>query len=147
MSAILLENSNTFFYINDELYNYRMGTGMTNHYDEDYYNSFKKGYVFINNSSLIQENKDYSSLFIKRYFDIVGRSITQTRFSSKISYKERKKYLENIRTDFIFINNINYFNSIKKKLKFSYKLLDYLLIHKHYLTIHIFLILKNMFAK
>lgn len=147
LSTVIFENSNTFMYLNEALYNYRTGSGMTSRFDKDFYKSFKKNYMYILNSSLVKDNEEHHMLILQKYFTSIGRAITQSRFNKDMTFNSRKQFLKEIRCDQLFQENVNYFKFIKPTLKRSYRILDYLLVKNQYLVIHLFLKMKNFLSK
>ena len=92
-------NANTFVYLNEPLYDYRCGSGMTAKFDSNYYFTFK--HIF--DQIKIEKNKwnlnDFDELFAIKVLQTSGRAITQSRYNKWESINEQRRYLKKIRDD------------------------------------------------
>lgn len=142
-SAEIFTQAQSILYLNKALYNYRTTSGMTKKFNEHYYQDF----CFIN--SYIKQYKpmwkidNFDELYATKLFTIVGRSITQSRYS-KMKYSNRKEYLKKIVNDEDYQQYKYLFNRVKKHIKFNYQIFDTLLMLRQYMLIHILLKLKNV---
>ena len=142
-SIEVYNNADTFVYLNDELYDYRIGSGMTRKFDKDYYLGFK----VILDQIKQQENNwnliDFNNLFAIKVMQIAGRAITQSRYNNWDSYSEHRIYLKSIKEDKYVNESLNYLASIKGYLQKDHFYLLLLLKYGLYLSLCILLYLKN----
>lgn len=143
-SMEIYNNAESFVYINDELYNYRIGSGMTCKFDKNYYSGFK----IVLEQIKVQKDKwnfiDFNNLFAVKVMQTVGRSITQSRYNKWSSYKGQKFYLKTIREDKLVHESFIFLNSIKGYLQKDHYLLLVLFKYKLYLLLYILLYIKNV---
>ena len=146
LSNMVFESAKTYIYINKPLYIYRMGSGMTNKFDVNYYNSFKQNYLYMKNSILFDYSEKCHDFLLSKYFFTLGRSITQSRFRSDMTLKKRKEYFLKIYNDFLFQENVKYYPTIRYNLKKSYRFFCDAFIKKRFLLLHILLTFKNIIS-
>lgn len=116
----LINNARTFVYLNEPLYLYRMGTGMTRRFDENYYFSFKKVFDEIVRQKDVRNIDNFNTLFAIKVLQTSARTITQSRYKKWNSFSEQKTFLSKINSDCYFIESIKYLEEIKPYLKKSY---------------------------
>lgn len=142
-SIEVYNNADTFVYLNDELYDYRIGSGMTRKFDRDYYLGFK----VILDQIKQQENNwnliDFNNLFAIKVLQTAGRAITQSRYNKWNSYSGHRTYLKGIKEDKYVNDSLNCIASIKGYLQKDHFYLLLLLKHKLYLFLCILLYVKN----
>lgn len=95
-SIEVFSKANDIFYINKVLYYYRMSTGMSAKFTEDYYMNFLKIIKYISEYEFIQSDNQYHQWFTVKMLKVLARSITQSKNKIGINYKERKIYLEKL---------------------------------------------------
>ncbi len=114
-SIELYNKAESFIYINDALYDYRIGSGMTRRFDENYYTGFK---VVLEQIKKNQKNSwnicDFEKLFAVKVMQTVGRAITQSRYGVWKSYTQQREYFINIRNDEMVDTALSYLKSIKR---------------------------------
>lgn len=122
-SAELILNAKTFYYLNENLYFYRQGTGMTSRFNKDYYIQFVKILTYIrekfNSYDLIADNK----LFFEKILFLGCRSITQTRNEKKLSFKQRRDYILSVANEKTFNEALNSLDLCKTRIKLKYRLI------------------------
>ena len=140
----LLDNVNTYIYLNKSLYDYRMGSGMTGKFDPDFYRTFR--YLF----EEIEKRKDdwklpeYENLMAVKTLFTAGRAITQLRYAECINMKNQLKYLSEIREDGTFRKYIYKLKVVKRYLQRDHVILLELLEKRCYRSIVWMLKIKNM---
>lgn len=116
----LINNARTFVYLNEPLYLYRMGTGMTRRFDENYYFSFKKVFDEIVRQKNVWNIDNFNTLFAIKVLQTSARTTTQSRYKKWNSFSEQKTFLSKINSDCYFIESIKYLDEIKPYLKKNY---------------------------
>ena len=142
-SIEFFSKAQTFVYLNEPLYDYRCGSGMTAKYDPNYFSSFSRIMYEIKNHKCFLELKPFEKLYAIKVLQTAGRGITQSRYNQWKSYREHKKYLMSIRETDLFIKNIKYIDSVKNKLQFDHYVLLKMLNYNLYFFICILLRIKN----
>lgn len=140
-------NAKDFVYLNEALYNYRFGSGMTAKFDENYYFTFKRVFKEILKKKKKWNIKDFDILFAIKIMQTAGRAITQSRYNKWKSIKEHRKYLKNIRKDEMLISNFKYIDKIKDDLQTDHYILLKILKFKWYTIIILLLNIKNRLKK
>ena len=74
-SIEFFSNAKTFVYLNETIYNYRCGSGMTGKFDENYYFTFKKIFEEIEKQSEKWEVPNFDELFAIKVLQTAGRAI------------------------------------------------------------------------
>lgn len=146
-SIEIYNNAQSFVYINKELYNYRMGSGMTCKFDENYYKGFKIIIEQIKKQKKKWNLKEFNKLFSIKVLQTVGRAITQSRYNHWPSYRLHRKYFKEIREDEFVEQALEYIFSLKKYLQRSHFYLLILFKNKFYLVLEIFLNIKNIVSR
>lgn len=140
-------NAKTFVYLNQVIYDYRCGSGMTGKFDENYYFTFKRIFEEIekqkNNWNLV----DFDKLFAVKVLQTAGRAITQSRYKKWESMRTQMEYLKQIREDDMFQKNISYLDMIREKLQKDHVILLKLLQNEMYVMICMMLNVKNFLEK
>lgn len=143
-SIEFFNNAKSFVYLNEALYDYRIGSGMTRKYDPEYYFTFKTVFEQIAQQKNIWKLQDFDRLFAVKLLQTTGRAITQSRYKKWRSTKDHRKYLIRIREDKMLDSNVIYLNQIKKYLQKDHVILLKLMKYKMYLLIITLLKLKNI---
>lgn len=143
-SAEIYTNAEKIFYLNKELYNYRIGSGMTKNFNQNYYHDFKDINNYVKKYKDIWNLENYDILFSIKLFTIVGRAITQSRYQNKLSYYDEKKYLLQIRNDNDVRLYEQYYMQIKSFLSRNHRLFCALLLNRHFVLIYVLLKIKNI---
>lgn len=146
-SIEFFSNAKTFVYLNQVIYDYRCGSGMTGKFDENYYFTFKRVFEEIekqkNNWNLV----DFDKLFAVKVLQTAGRAITQSRYKKWESMRTQMEYLKQIREDDMFQKNISYLDMIREKLQKDHVILLKLLQNEMYVMICMMLNVKNFLEK
>ncbi len=146
-SIEFFSNAKTFVYLNQVIYDYRCGSGMTGKFDENYYFTFKRIFEEIekqkNNWNLV----DFDKLFAVKVLQTAGRAITQSRYKKWESMRTQMEYLKQIREDDMFQKNISYLDMIREKLQKDHVILLKLLQNEMYVMICTMLNVKNFLEK
>ena len=146
-SIEFFSNAKTFVYLNQVIYDYRCGSGMTGKFDENYYFTFKRIFEEIekqkNNWNLV----DFNKLFAVKVLQTAGRAITQSRYKKWESMRTQMEYLKQIREDDMFQKNISYLDMIREKLQKDHVILLKLLQNEMYVMICMMLNVKNFLEK
>ena len=74
---ITMDKASTFVYLNEALYDYRIGSGMTAKFDENYFFTFKHIFEQIEKEKADWKLKDFDKLFSIKVLQTAGRAITQ----------------------------------------------------------------------
>ena len=146
-SIELYNKAESFIYMNDALYNYRIGSGMTRRFDKNYYIGFKAVLEQIRNQKNSWKICDFEKLFAVKVMQTVGRAITQSRYGVWKSYTQQREYFTNIRKDEMVDNALSYLKSIKGYLQTDHYYLLTLLKFRLYFSICMLLHIKNTLGK
>lgn len=142
-SIEIFSKASTFVYLNEALYDYRSGSGMTAKFDENYFFSFKHIFEQIEKEKFNWNLNDFDKLFSVKVLQTAGRAITQARYNKWGAIKSEKEYLESIYDDAMVKNSFKYLKEIKSKLQFDHYILLMLLKNKMFSFIVFLLKLKN----
>lgn len=137
-------NANSFVYLNEALYDYRCGSGMTAKFDNNYYFTFKHIFELIEKEKYTWNISDFNKLFAIKVLQTTGRAITQSRYNKWKSIKEQKKYLMDMRNDSMLIDSFEYLYNIKDELQFDHYVLLKLLKKRMLFIIVLLLKIKNI---
>lgn len=143
-SIEFFSNAKTFVYLNQIIYNYRCGSGMTARFDENYYFTFKRIFEEIEKQKDNWNLADFDKLFAVKVLQTAGRAITQSRYNKWNSAKEQKKYLESIRNDSMLEKNFNYILMLRDNLQHNHYMLLLLLKFRLYKLIILLLQIRNV---
>lgn len=150
-SIEIFSNANSFVYINQALYNYRIGSGMTRRFDDNYYFTFKHILEMIRDKKNVWNFKyfDFNELYSIKVLQTVGRAITQSRYNDWKNRSEHIMYLKKIRSDDMFIENIRYLKLklVKNHLQKDHYILLSLFDYRLYWIIVLLLNIKNYVEK
>ncbi len=146
-SIELYNKAESFIYINDALYDYRIGSGMTRRFDENYYTGFKVVLEQIKNQKNSWNICDFEKLFAVKVMQTVGRAITQSRYGVWKSYTQQREYFINIRNDEMVDTALSYLKSIKGYLQTDHYYLLTLLKFRLYFSICMLLHIKNTLSQ
>ncbi len=142
-SVEIFDRASSFVYLDEALYNYRVGSGMTNRFDPHFYSTFRK--IFADSMKTIKhwEFSEKEQALSCKVLSTAGRSITQSRFFEWSSAKEHKAYLKKIQNDSFFQSYHRYLFSVRMRLQTDYVVLDFLLA-RGWLTMIVWLLrIKN----
>lgn len=142
-SIEFFNNAKSFVYLNEVLYSYRCGSGMTGKCDENYYFTFKSIFEEILKKKQSWNLNDFDLLFSIKVLQTAGRAITQSRYKKWNSIDSQKNYLKKIYEDEMFKGNIQYLSNVKEKLQTDHWILLWLLNHQLYGIIIFLLNIKN----
>ncbi len=140
----ILSGAESFVYLNESFYVYRMGSGMTSSFDARYYESFKTVVERSEQSSLYKEFGDLDHNLDAKFFSCVGRAVTQMQYAKKMRGDESRAYLEAIREDELFNKKLEVYPKVKARLSTTHKVFCDLLISKKYRLICAVLKLKSL---
>lgn len=143
-SIEFFSNAKKFVYLNQSIYNYRCGSGMTGSFDENYYFTFKKIFHEIDRKKDDWNLPDFDKLFALKVLQTVGRAITQSRYNKWNSANEHKKYLVKIYRDDMLESNYNYISVVKSKLQFDHYILLLLLKNRLFYLIILLLNIRSL---
>lgn len=146
-SIEFFSKAETFVYLNQVVYDYRCGSGMTGKFDENYYFTFKRIFEEIEKKKDNWNLSDFDKLFAVKVLQTAGRTITQSRYKKWESMRAQVEYLKQIREDEMFQKNILYLNTVKEKLQKDHAILLKLLQNRMYVMICVMLNVKNFLAK
>lgn len=146
-SIEFFSHAKTFVYLNQVIYDYRCGSGMTGKFDENYYFTFKRIFEEIEKQKDNWNLVDFDKLFAVKVLQTAGRAITQSRYKKWESTRTQVEYLKQIREDDMFRKNISYLDTIREKLQKDHAILLKLLQNKMYVMICMMLNVKNFLAK
>lgn len=146
-SIEFFSNAKTFVYLNETIYNYRCGSGMTGKFDENYYFTFKKIFEEIEKQSEKWEVPNFDELFAIKVLQTAGRAITQSRYNHWKFMREHIEYLGKIREDRMLQENTKYLDKVKDKLQKDHYILLKLLKYNLNVIIVLLLNMKNMTDK
>lgn len=133
----------SFIYLNEALYNYRCGSGMTIKFDLNYFATFKIIFNLIEKEKYNWDLDDFDTLFAIKVLQTAGRAITQSRYKTWNSYKDQKQYLYDLYNDEMLQKELFYLKSIKNNLQFDHYILLLLLKYRIISLIIVLLNLKN----
>ena len=146
-SIEFFSRAKTFVYLNQVVYNYRCGSGMTGKFDENYYFTFKRIFEEIEKQKDNWNLADFDKLFAVKVLQTAGRAITQSRYKKWESMRAQVEYLKQIREDEMFQKNILHLATIKDKLQKDHVILLEMLSLKMDSAIVMILKLKNIIEK
>lgn len=146
-SIEFFSNSKTYVYLNEALYDYRCGSGMTAKFDPEYYFTFKRIFEEIKKKKVEWDLDDFNELFAVKVLQTAGRAITQSRYKKWGSFKEHREYLENIYNDEMFKNNIIQLKNASMLLQKDHMILLKLLSMKMYSLIIAALYIRSMVSE
>lgn len=137
-------NAKTFVYLNQAIYDYRCGSGMTVKFDKDYYFTFKRIFEKLEEQKDDWNLDDFDQLFAVKVLQTAGRAITQSRYKKWNSVGEQINYLKQIANDRMLKTELKYLNYIKENLQKDHFVLLQLLDKKFYIVICFMLRVKNI---
>ena len=146
-SIEFFSNADSFVYLNQIIYNYRCGSGMTGKFDKEYYFTFKKIFKEIEKKQNTWNLTDFDKLFAIKFLQTAGRAITQSRYNKWESMRTQVGYLKQICEDEMFQKNISYLDLIRGKLQRDHVILLKLLQNRRYVMICMLLNVKNYLVK
>lgn len=146
-SIEIFSNAKTFVYLNDELYDYRIGSGMTHKFDENYYYGFRDVLRQIREEKSYWKVNNFERMFAIKVMQTAGRAVTQSRYNLWKSYEEQKEYLATIREDEMVEAALPYIHSIKENLQIDHYYLMKLMKARLYFAICLSLHIKNILTK
>lgn len=143
-SIEFFSNANTFVYLNEVIYNYRCGSGMTGQFDENYYSTFEKIFEKIEKQKENWNLLEFDKLFAIKVLQTAGRAITQSRYNKWNSIVEQQAYLRYMASNRILKNELKYLNDIRENLQNDHFVLLKLFQKKLYIIICLMLKVKNV---
>lgn len=146
-SVELFNNAITYVYLNESLYDYRIGSGMTRKFDPNYYFGFRTVLECLKKQKKVWKLQDFDNLFAIKVLQTAGRSITQSRYASWESLKEQKEYLKRIKEDELIRESEKYFELCSGKLQKSHRIVLKLLYGEHYMAVILLLRMKNLLGR
>lgn len=146
-SAEIYTNAKRFNYINEALYNYRSGSGMTGKVKLDYFQEFTRINGELEAYKGQWDLKNFDELVAYKVFVNAARAITQTRFDRTMSAKQRKAHMMTIREHPMFCKYAPNYGAVRPQLKGSYQMLLDNLLKNRYGFIELTLRLKNLLSK
>lgn len=146
-SIEFFNNAKTFAYLNEALYDYRMGSGMTKKFDPNYYFGFKTVLKCLKMHKTVWNIPKFDGLFAIKVLQTVGRAITQSRYNNWESKKEQKEYLKRIAEDEMLQESLHALKDVKIYLQKDHAILLKMLSLKMYFLIIIALDIKNKVEK
>lgn len=146
-SIEFFSNSKTYVYLNEALYDYRCGFGMTGRFDENYYFTFKKIFEEIIKKKAEWNLDDFEKLLAVKVLQTAGRAITQSRYKKWNSLTSHKRYLQEICNDEMFKYNIRQIKDVKMLLQNDHVILLKLLSIKMYGLVIATLYMKTMMSE
>lgn len=145
-SIELFSNASTFVYLNEPLYNYRCGSGMTAKFDSNYFFTFKRIFEQIIKKKDEWNLQNFDKLFAIKVLQTAGRAVTQSRYNDWKTYGEEKKYLKTISCDPMLKSNMKYLDGVKNNLQFNHFVLLKLLNGNFFFAIIILLKIRNILS-
>ena len=138
-SAEVYANADDIIYVNEVLYYYRVSTGMSSKFKEDYYENFLR---IIRNASTydyICNDSKYHQWFTVKMLKTLARSITQSKNKGTMTYKERRMYFQQLSKKDDVKNILDDLNKYKKMISIKYWILLMAFKYKMYFSLHILL--------
>lgn len=145
-SLEIFTRAQSILYLNEFIYLYRRSTGMSAKFDDKYYYSFKEVIKRFEEYKNIWNISDFDILLAIKYFNCLGRSITQSQRAT-YNFSDHIYHLQTIRNDDYVIKYEKYFAKIKNRLSRNYRILDWLLLKKKYNFIFLLLKIKKNYKK
>ena len=137
-------NAQSFVYLNENLYDYRVDSGMTSKFSQNYFEQFCIVINTIKKNNAIQSISNAQGLIALKVFSCAGRAITQARYGNILCYPEKfYQYLDSIYDNSLFRENMEQWERVKKKLQKSHLIVLKLLMMKKYGMIRNLLKIKN----
>ena len=143
-SIEIYNHAEQFVYLNEALYDYRIGSGMTRKFDSEYYWGFRKVFEQINNQKEKWKLENFDSLFAIKILQTAGRAIKQSRYKKWNTAKEHKRYLMELRNDTMVKNSFDFMKNVSGNLQKDHLMLLKLLQYKRYTMIVWLLRIKNI---
>lgn len=145
-SVEIYVRANSLMYYNKVLYYYRVGSGMTARFQQDYYSesktAFKHVYCYLYNANM--NICCWQKWAAQRFYIFTASAIMQSR-NEFFRYSDRKKYLKEIREDPLLKEYVPLFGEVSGKIEHKYRLMNELLIHQRYYMIDLLLRIRNLF--
>lgn len=143
-SLELFCNAESFLYLNEKLYDYRLDAGMTSKFNPIYFDNFSMVINEIKRKKEIQSIPDAQELIALKVFSCAGRAITQSRYGDVLYFLEKfHQYLDTIYDNSLFQEYKEQWKRVKNKLQKSHLVFVKLLMMKKYEMIRILLKMKN----
>ena len=141
-TAEVVSKAASFYYLNKNIYVYRMGSGMTSKFDPEFYNTFKKIIMEVKSISGFANEDKYMPIYNEKIISLGCRAITQSKLV-RMRYPARKKFIKGIVEDEVFRRALAEVNPNSDKIKMKYKFMIRLINIHAYLLLHIILNLMN----
>ena len=133
-----------YYYINEQLYNYRTQIGMTSKFDKNYFRNFEHAIFLILQKEASWKVSNIDSLIAKKLFFSMGRAITQARYAKNSKLIELMEYFKLIRESKLVEKYMNYYEESIKGFSNKYKLLLSMLIRKKYILLSSIIKLRSL---
>ena len=146
-STEIYTNAKTFAYCNQNLYNYRCGSGMTGKFNPDYFDDFRKVHLALADCKEQWQLSDFDALFSEKVLSCAARAITQSRYHAAMTYAQRVDYLKKLREDPLIKQCEEGYSQVRKNMKRSYRILLDLFLKRQYGAISILLGAKNALSQ
>lgn len=121
-TAEVVAHAKKFYYLNRNLYAYRMGTGMTGTFDPNYYPTFRRiieeAWAFPG----FAEHKAWRQDFCDKILSSGCRAITQSK-NAGMDYRKAKAYMQSITEDELFAEAMAKADLTKSSLKKKYQMM------------------------
>ena len=135
-TAEVVSRATTYYYLNQNLYIYRMGSGMTAKFDPEFYITFKQIISEVRNRPGFADKKEYARFYNEKIVSSGCRAITQSK-GTRMRYLDRKKYIKGIIKDRDFKNALSEIDLRTANIKNRYKGIIWLSSIHAYLLIHV----------
>lgn len=136
--------ANSIYYINEALYGYRSGSGMTSKFDPDYFMEFEKIISLMEEDEYIKNMKDSKCLLSQKAMFCSARAVTQSGYWKDASFKQQLNYIKTVAESDMFLNYLKYLPQIKKTMSLKYYCINKMLGLHMYHFITLALRLKNI---
>ncbi len=119
-SAEVISRAESFTYLNENLYLYRMGSGMTARFDPDYYPVFRKIMEGVGTIPRMVETEKARAWYREKILSSGCRAITQSK-GFIMTLEERKKLVQSVFQDELFRKALGETSVLRSSLKGKYK--------------------------
>lgn len=147
LSGVLYGNVSRILYLNEPLYYYRGGSGMTAHFSDTYYKDWKKVFEIILRQKDTVPKDIFDRFFPVKYLNCVGRTLTVTCNEIGLSFSNRKRYIKQIREDDLYLQYYQERKRTGTNIKKRYRFLLYLLERKRYFCLHVVLSIQGYWKR
>lgn len=138
-TAEIIAKAESFYYLNKNLYIYRMGSGMTVQFDPDYFGSFKKILDDVVKKQGLANCEEFKDLYYEKILSTACMAIRQSKFSKEMTYSERKAFFRLLEQDKDLKEAVRKCKIRDMKLNQKMKLITQLFKMHAYLPLHLIL--------